>query len=258
MLLEQFDPTKQAVINPDLIHHPIEGFPDTIVSVFSHVLFGNLLQLLGGEIISYYHDVDGEFPVYRVLYNNHTFAFVKARLGAPACVGSFEDVLAMGGKRIILLGNCGVLDKTIGDMGIIIPTRALRDEGTGFHYAPPADDIAVNHRYIDMFVNILHQYGYPHVLGTVWTTDAFYRETPARVAARKAMGAICVDMECSAMQAMCDWRGIEFFQYFYAGDNLDHAQWQPRSLSGNKHVDAKTRIALLAFELASAIEAAAQ
>ena len=64
------------------------------------------------------------------------------------------------------------------------------------------------------------------------------------------MGAICVEMECAAMQAMCDFRGVEFFQFFYAGDNLDHSSWEPRSLSGTARLDEKQKIALLAFELA--------
>ena len=44
-----------------------------------------------------------------------------------------------------------------------------------------------------------------------------------------------------------------FFQYFYAGDNLDHPQWDPRSLSGHARLSDKEKIALLAFELASRI-----
>jgi hypothetical protein len=60
-------------------------------------------------------------------------------------------------------------------------------------------------------------------------------------------------MECAAMQAMCDFRGVEFFQFLYAGDNLDHSNWDPRSLSGEARLDEKEKIALLAFELASRI-----
>ena len=51
------------------------------------------------------------------------------------------------------------------------------------------------------------------------------------------------------MQALCDFRGTDFFQFFYAGDNLDHSQWQPRSISGETRLDDKSKIALLAFEL---------
>ena len=90
--------------------------------------------------------------------------------------------------------------------------------------------------------------------GTTWTTDAFYRETREKIARRKKMGAICVEMECSAMQAMCDFRGVEFFQFLYAGDNLDHTTWDPRSLSGTTRLEDKEKIALLSLELAVKIE----
>ena len=254
MLLTEFDPERRAVINPDLIHTPVPGFPETVISIFSHTLFEKIVAFLNGEIIAETKDVDGIWPVYQVKYKGKRFAMYKARLGAPACVGSFEDIIPMGAKRIILLGNCGVLDRTIEDCGIIIPTRAIRDEGTSYHYAPAADYIDVNRKYIPLFIEVLKEFGYPYVMGTTWTTDAFYRETRNKIARRKEMGAICVEMECSAMQAMCDFRGVEFFQYLYAGDNLDHSRWDPRSLSGTSRLEDKEKIALLAFELACRIE----
>ena len=254
MLLTEFDPNRRAIINPDEVFAPVPNFPETMVSIFSHQLFAAVLAFLGGRVIAHTHDVDGDWPVYEVCYGGKRFAFYKGRLGAPACVGCFEDAIPFGVKRIILMGNCGVLDSRIEDCGIIVPTLAIRDEGTSYHYAPPSDTIAVNHQYRELFAQVLEQFGYPHVEGTVWTTDAFYRETRAKADARKAMGAICVDMECAAVQAMCDFRGIEFFQFFYAGDNLDHSQWQPRSLGGSVRLDDKEKIALLAFELACRIE----
>lgn len=53
------------------------------------------------------------------------------------------------------------------------------------------------------------------------------------------------------MQAAANFRGVDFFQFFYAGDNLVHSQWQPRSLFGHVRLDDKSKIALLAFELAA-------
>ena len=255
MLLTEFDPAERAVINADGLFSKVEGFPETVISVFSHQLFSSLMRFLNASVIAETHDVDGIWPVYEARYKGRRFAFYKARLGAPACVGCFEDVIAMGAKRIILLGNCGVLDKNIKDCGIIIPTRAIRDEGTSYHYAPPADFIDVNKKYVEEFISVLDTFGYPYVRGITWTTDAFYRETRDKVAVRKAMGAVCVEMECAAMQAMCDLRGVEFFQFFYAGDNLDHSNWDPRSLSGNARLDDKEKIALLAFELGCRIGA---
>ena len=201
MLLTEFDRSKQAVINPDMMFHKVPDFPETLVSVFSHQLFDAVLKFLGGKVIAETSDVDGIWPVYEVTYKDKRFAFYKARLGAPACVGCFEDVIPMGVKRIILLGNCGVLDSSIKDCGIIIPTKAIRDEGTSYHYAPAADYIDVNKRFVNDFIAVLEELGYPYVRGITWTTDAFYRETRAKVEARKKMGAICVEMECAAMIA---------------------------------------------------------
>lgn len=254
MLLNEYDFERIAVINPDMISKRIDNFPETVVSIFSQRLFNRILEFLGGKEITRTEDVDGIWPVYEVTYKGYRFAMYKARLGAPACVGCFEDIIPMGAKRIILLGNCGVLDRSIQDCGIIIPTRAIRDEGTSYHYLPAADYIDVNRKYVDLFQNLLDTFGYPYVQGTTWTTDAFYRETPGKIARRKEMGAICVEMECAAVQAMCEFRGVEFFQFLYAGDNLDHSQWDPRSLAGDLRLDDKEKIALLAVELACKIE----
>ena len=244
MLLEQFDPARHAVIDPDMVFHPIPNFPETVISIFSHQLFNAVVAFLGGRKIAETHDVDGVWPVYEVTYNGHRFACYKARLGASACVGCFEDVIAFGAKRLILLGNCGVLDQRIKDCGIIIPTAAIRDEGTSYHYAPPSDLIEVNHKYRGEFKAVCDKFGYPSTEGITWTTDAFFRETRDKVEVRKKMGAIAVEMECAAMQALCDFRGVEFFQFLYAGDNLDHSAWDPRSLSGFARLEDKEKIAL--------------
>ena len=109
-------------------------------------------------------------------------------------------------------------------------------------YFPPVTVACCSHRLFEQAL------GYPYREGITWTTDAPYRETAGKVSRRKKQGAICVEMECAGMQALCQFRGTEFFQYFYAGDNLDHSSWQPRSL-GNNMMDEKSKILLLAFEL---------
>ena len=44
MLLYEFDPQRDAVINPDIIHKPVEGFPETVVSIFHHALFQKIVD----------------------------------------------------------------------------------------------------------------------------------------------------------------------------------------------------------------------
>ena len=252
MLLEQFDENRDAVINPDMIVERIPDFPEVTVSCFSHTLFYKMLEFFEADINKPFceiHSAAGLFPVYEIVYKGKRFAFFQSLVGEPLCVGNYEDLMGMGSKRLILFGNCGVLDKKIEDCGIIIPTKAIRDEGLSYHYAPPSDMIDVNHKYVNLFADVLEEYGYPFIKGITWTTDACYRETRDKVNLRKEMGAVCVEMECAGMQAACDFRGTEFFQFLYAGDNLDHSTWEPRSLSGSVRLDDKSKIALLAFEL---------
>lgn len=249
MLLEEFDRSKKAIIDPEMIVTKLEDFPEITVSCFSKHLFQSVLSLFDARQIAEIRSAVGLNPVYRVEYKGKAFALFQSYVGEPLCVGEYEDLMAMGSKRLILLGNCGVLDKSIEDCGIIIPTYAIRDEGTSYHYAEAGDRIAVNKKYREEFKEVLSECGYPYVEGITWTTDAPYRETRDKVNRRKAQGAICVEMECAGMQAACDFRGTEFFQFFYAGDNLDHSSWEPRSLSGEARLDDKTKIMLLAFEL---------
>ncbi len=249
MLLEEFDYEKNASINPDMIVDAIDDFPDVTISCFSKKLFENVLGYFEARKIAEIHSAIGLNPVYEVEYKGKRFAMYQSYVGEPICVSQYEDLIAMGSKRLILLGNCGVLDRNIEDCGIIIPTKAIRDEGTSYHYAKAADTIEVNRKYKEEFKEVLRECGYPYVEGTTWTTDACYRETRDKVNRRKEQGAICVEMECAGMQAACDFRNTEFFQFFYAGDNLDHSTWEPRSISGDARLDDKSKIMFLAFEL---------
>ena len=153
-------------------------------------------------------------------------------------------------KIFIVFGTCGVLDREIEDCSILIPNRAVRDEGTSYHYAPAENEIEVNGNYLGLFTDLLDAMNIHYTVGKVWTTDAFYRETVEKVKRRKEQGCICVDMECSANAAAARFRGRELFQFFYAADNLDAEQWDVRSLGNDAKLMEKDRIAMIALELA--------
>ena len=118
----------------------------------------------------------------------------------------------------------------------------------------PSKSIPLNRKYIKVFKELLDEVGYRYVEGTTWTTDAFYRETKDKVNRRRKDGAIVVEMEASAMQAVANFRDIDLFTFFYAGDNLASENWDMRSLNGEIKLDEKAKIAYLALEFACRID----
>lgn len=253
MILEEFDTSLTAVINPWNIIKPVEGIPRVAVACYSHVTFERIVGELGAHIIAETSSANGIKPIYKAKYKDTEVAIFMIDVGAPMSVGMLEDVYQMGVQKVIIFGTCGVLDSSIEDCSIIIPEIAVRDEGTSYHYADPTDEIRVNDKYISTLKNLLNELRVKYTIGKVWTTDAFYRETQDKVNRRKEQGCICVDMECSANAAVAQFRGKELVQFFYAADNLDSEQWDVRSLSNYDRLEEKDRIATVALELARRI-----
>lgn len=248
-MLFDFDESKEAVINPSNIIDRIENIPEVAIACFSKTLFDKIVEGAKCSEIGKVSNTNGKRTIYEVEYNGKKLTLFLVGVGSPVAVGDLEDLHAMGCKKFIIFGNCGVLDKNIDDCSIIIPNEAIRDEGTSYHYVAPSKTIKVNKKYVSEFKDVLNQFGYSYTEGMTWTTDAFYRETRKKVDDRVAMGAKVVEMECAALQAVADFRDVDLFMFFYAGDNLDLPEWDKRSLSGDVKLDEKSRIALLALEL---------
>lgn len=100
----------------------------------------------------------------------------------------------------------------------MVPTEAYRDEGTSYHYAPASDYITVKNA--DVVARFMEENKIPFVKGKTWTTDSFYRKTVNNFEKRKEDGCISVEMECAAIQAMCDFRNLELYMFLTCGDLL--------------------------------------
>lgn len=248
-----FDPNKRAVINPSDLVKAKTDMPKVAVTCFSKDTFRRMVENYGGEKVTVRSLANLDITVYETVYKDIKLALYLSPVGAPACALLLEDIYALGVEKVIMFGTCGVLDKEIEDCSIIIPDKAIRDEGTSYHYAPPSDEIEVNIKYSDEFVELLNELNCSYNCGKVWTTDAFYRETADKMKSRKEQGCICVDMECSAVAAIAQFREKDLFQFFYAADNLDGDQWDMRSLDNCDKLDEKDKASLLAMELARRI-----
>ena len=72
---------------------------------------------------------------------------------------------------------------------VIVPTAAIRDEGTSYHYLPPGREVEPTREAVDAIVATLERHHVPHVTGKTWTTDGLYRETRGKIERRVARDA---------------------------------------------------------------------
>lgn len=251
MILEEFDGSSKAIINPEDLNEPITGFPETVLSCFARATFGRILERYPHRQVAETSVANLSIPIYEIDYEGQKLGLFNAYVGAAGCVAILEDLAVFGMKRLVLFGTCGILDHQIEETSIIVPTQALRDEGTSFHYVPASEEIRVNERSFQAFTAFLENEGISYSTGKVWTTDGVYRETPAKMMARKDSGAIAVDMECSAVAAWAQFRQLAVCHFFYAADHLSQEKWQPRTLGNEADLDTKDKIAEIALGFSS-------
>lgn len=225
---EEFDYIGEAILEPDMLVSPIEGFPRLGISCFSRKLQEAVLEKYGGEIISSFPTEDGGVPIYEINYEGKKIAFYLSRVGAPAVAMQMEEIFVMGLEKLMVMGSCGTLDSKIEFGHLIIPISGIRDEGTSYHYEPAEQLIKMDPQVIKVITTTLDKHGYKYICGKTWTTDGLFRETKKKFEVRKQQGCIAVDMEYTAMQAVADFRGIVFGQILYTEDNLDSDIWEER------------------------------
>src|SRR5262249_46952339 len=88
----------------------------------------------------------------------------------------------------------------------ILIDRALRDEGTSYHYLPPGEFCCADERLIAAFAGAFAGLAVPVERGATWTTDAPFRETAQAIAAMREKGLMAVEMEAAALYAMAQVR----------------------------------------------------
>lgn len=243
----------EAIINPGSFVSKVDNMPDIGVCCFSKDLFLRIVKGTNATKIASLNSTDGTKEIYEIKYKNARIAFFIIGVGAPHAVNDLEEIHAMGVSKFIVFGNCGVLNENIKDCSIIIPTSAIREEGTSYHYLKDGQVVTLNDKYKDEFIEILNAFAYKYVEGKTWTTDAFYRETKNKLLKYQEEGAVCVEMEASALAVVANYRKLDLFIFFYAGDNLASPVWDKRSLDGLVKLDEKSEIAILALELANKI-----
>ena len=97
-------------------------------------------------------------------------------------------------------------DEDFEENEFVIPTKAIRDEGTSLHYLPASESIELTSKFVKQVEQILQDFNYRIHEVTTWTTDGFYRETVELVNHYRKLGVATVEMECAALAAFYSQR----------------------------------------------------
>ena len=108
----------------------------------------------------------------------------------------------------------------------MVVTSAVRDEGTSFHYLPPAETVDCPTPIADLLCDELSRLGPAVVKGPVWTTDAPYRETAAQLEQHAAAGVLAVEMQAASLFAFASKWKANAGVVAHVTNAVDHADEQ--------------------------------
>jgi uridine phosphorylase len=131
-----------------------------------------------------------------------TFGIVGRAVGASFAVLVAEELFASGCQFLVSVTSAGQIREVGQPPYFVVIERALRDEGTSYHYVPPAQFAPADSALVDMVERAAREVADIVVYrGSSWTTDAPFRETPAAIAAARERGILAVEMEAAALYA---------------------------------------------------------
>jgi uridine phosphorylase len=243
--LLEFDPNRKAIVNPIAPALSRPASERGVLCFFKEVLDrlaaeGRLTQIgrLRSEI--------GYNPIYELIHNDTHLLVVHPGVGAPLSAAILEEVIPLGTQTFMVCGGCGVLDGAIAAGHPVVLSSALRDEGTSYHYLPPARLVEADTDATAALEAVLTEQGIPYLIGTSWTTDGLFRETCARREERMREGCLVVEMEAAALFAVAKFRGVRLGQIVYGGDLVLPDGWDRRGW--DLRVDDRERLFWLAVE----------
>ena len=214
----EFDDNPQAVLMPT--HEELDlKLPKKCIYAFLEEEIDRYAQEIEAECVGEFVSATKTYPVYVIDYKGEKVCLAQAPVGSAPAAQFMDWLIGYGVEKIISTGTCGVLTD-IEENAFLVPVRALRDEGTSYHYAPPSRYMDVHLEAISAIEQVLEQLGIPYEEVMTWTTDGFYRETAEKVAYRKEEGCEVVEMECAALAAVAQLRGVVWGQLLFTADSL--------------------------------------
>jgi uridine phosphorylase len=145
--------------------------------------------------------------LHRFVVGGWDAGLVGCAVGAPFAVLVAEELFAAGCRLLISITSSGQLLPLREPLYFVLIEKALRDEGTSYHYVPQAEFSTADPSLLTRLKGAFDGLRVPVERGATWTTDAPFRKTGEAIAAMSAKGLIAVEMEAAALYAFSHARG---------------------------------------------------
>jgi uridine phosphorylase len=199
---------------------PSISVPDVCVLEFDGDLTDHLVQ--SGAVQPWPTWACFHTPMFAMNVDGMPCGIVPRAIGGPYAVLVAEQLLASGAKVIVGLTSAGRISPQLSIPSLVVATAAIRDEGTSYHYLPPARTVAAPATLISPLESHLKQLGLPVQSGLVWTTDAPYRETQEQIEAHAAERVLAVEMQAASLFALAQVRKAQIGVVAHVSNAIDH------------------------------------
>jgi uridine phosphorylase len=176
--------------------------------------------------------------LYRISEGGLDLGLIGCAVGASFAVLIAEELFASGCRLLISMTSAGQLVQLRPPPYFILIDKALRDEGTSYHYLPPREFSHANAALLDLVAGAYFDLGVPVERGATWTTDAPFRETAEAIAAMQARGLLAVEMEAAALYAFAEARQMAVICFAHVTNQMAQVEGDFEKGEANGSVDA--------------------
>jgi len=191
-------------------------------------------------------------PLYIGKVETKKIGLVPQGVGASATAILVEHLIACGAKVILFSTALGAFQPYMKPEDFVIPSKVVIGEGTSKYYYPRIKVIRPDLEIVKILKEACSKIGVKPFIGSVWNTDALYREMRSQIKKLQAQGVLGVEMESSATFTVAKFRGIKAASLLRVSDSLANFKWELYFLNDEylkSHLETSHKIILEALKL---------
>jgi uridine phosphorylase len=158
------------------------------------------------------------------LYEGIEFGVIGRAVGASFAVLVAEELFASGCELLISITSAGQIIPLDHPPYVMLIEKALRDEGTSYHYLPPAPFSYLHPELRKTITSAWDNRNVPLYIGASWTTDAPFRETEEMILTCQKKGIHTVEMEAAALYALAEAKHCQIICFAHVTNQMGQTE----------------------------------